>query len=235
MTMTFGGLGLMLIRRPFAELSTNVLGKSDMCSMFCLVVFTIILFLLGASSKLHPTTSAHFVFYAAYLTNPSETSFRTYLTEQSFRHHLSRLDDSIDDDQDQHEKTRTVSSLYPRGHTLPINNHSPFHFANRASVSLRTPKHVFHTFGIFTVAAIIPLARVDRPNGDDVSVISDSWFIGAFGKWWRGGVLETWYQDVIARSGDSESWSSGILGMKSLDMCGEYCKNYLSYIHPPRP
>ena len=32
---------------------------------------------------------------AAYLTNPSETSFRTFLTEQAFRHHLSRLDDAI--------------------------------------------------------------------------------------------------------------------------------------------
>lgn len=89
-------------------------------------------------------------------------------------------------------------------------------------MSLRTPKHVFHSFGIFTIAAIIPLAKTDRAQQDQGdSTISDSWFIGAFGKWWRGGVFETWYQDVITRSGDEQSWSSGILGMKTLDRLNE--------------
>lgn len=172
--------------------------------------------------------SNSFVLPSAYLTNPSENSFRAYLTEQSFRQHLRRLDDGADDDQDSQEKASSTSSTFRRGtynarHTLPFNSSSPFHFANRASVSLRTPKHVFHTFGIFTIAAIIPLAKADRQRQEsDVSMISDSWFIGAFGKWWRGGVLEAWYQDVIARSSDEESWSSGILGMKTLDRCNEY-------------
>jgi hypothetical protein len=116
-------------------------------------------------------------------------------------------------------------TVTPR-HTLPFNNRSPFHFANRASVSLRTPKHAFHSFGIFTIAAMIPLAKVDGKadvrHESDGSMISDSWFIGAFGKWWRGGVLETWYQDVMARSSHDESWSSGILVMKTLDRSNEY-------------
>lgn len=68
---------------------------------------------------------------------------------------------------------------------------------------------------------MIPLAKQDRPESH-VSVISDSWYIGAFGRWWRGGVLEAWYQDVIARSADEESWSSGILGMKSVDRSTDY-------------
>jgi len=68
---------------------------------------------------------------------------------------------------------------------------------------------------------MIPISKLDGQNRDGW-VISDSWYIGAFGKWWRGGVLETWYQDVIARSKDEESWSSGILGMKSLDMLHDY-------------
>jgi len=53
-------------------------------------------------------------------------------------------------------------------------------------------------------------------------MISDSWYIGAFGKWWKGGVLEEWYQDVVARSKDEESWTSGILNMKRLDMLQDY-------------
>ncbi|KAJ4468162.1 hypothetical protein J3R30DRAFT_3306048 [Lentinula aciculospora] len=209
MSISFGGLGLMSLRRPFSELVGIVLGKRDLQSMLCLAVFCIVFFVL------------------AYLTNPSENSFRAYLTELSFRQHLSRLDDNTDDDPVVQEtsssnlsfRTGTVDSH----RTLPFDNRSPFHFANRASVSLRTPKHVFHSFGIFTIAAIIPLAKTDRALQDqhDGTTVCDSWFIGAFGKWWRGGVFETWYQDVIARSGDEESWSSGILGMKTLDRLNE--------------
>ena len=53
-------------------------------------------------------------------------------------------------------------------------------------------------------------------------MMTDSWYIGAFGKWWRGGVIEAWYQDIVARSKDEESWNSGILTMKALDKFGEY-------------
>ncbi|KAJ3860696.1 hypothetical protein EV359DRAFT_48652 [Lentinula novae-zelandiae] len=200
----------MSIRRPFSELAAIVLGKGDIQSMFCLVVFCIVFFVL------------------AYLTNPSENSFRAYLTELSFRQHLSRLDDNNDDDDPVVPEKSSASHLSFRTgavdihHNLPFENRSPFHFANRASVSLRTPKHVFHSFGIFTIAAIIPLAKTDRAQQDQGdSTISDSWFVGAFGKWWRGGVFETWYQDVITRSGDEQSWSSGILGMKTLDRLNE--------------
>ncbi|KAF5370645.1 hypothetical protein D9758_001855 [Tetrapyrgos nigripes] len=205
MSISFGGLGLVSLRRPFAELVGMFLGKGDAQSLFCLVVFCIVFLVL------------------AYLTNPSENSFRAYLTELSFRQHLSRLDDNADDDSDVQENQDGKSSSFRHGasgtpHTLPFDNRSPFHFANRASVSLRTPKHVFHSFGIFTIAAIVPVAKGERPLLDrDSLMISDSWFIGAFGKWWRGGVLEAWYQDVIARSDDEGNWSSGILGMKTLD------------------
>ncbi|KAF8828998.1 hypothetical protein HHX47_DHR3000890 [Lentinula edodes] len=222
MSISFGGLGLMSIRRPFSELAGIVLGKGDIQSMFCLVVFCIVFFVL------------------AYLTNPSENSFRAYLTELSFRQHLSRLDDNNDDDDPVVPEKSSAGHLSFRTgavdihHNLPIENRSPFHFANRASVSLRTPKHVFHSFGIFTIAAIIPLAKTDRAQQDQGdSTISDSWFIGAFGKWWRGGVFETWYQDVIARSGDEQSWSSGILGMKTLDRHNELngeSSSFLDYL-----
>jgi hypothetical protein len=191
---------------------------------FALLFFPFSLFhLLFCLVALHQIRRHSIYFFSAYLTNPSENSFRTYLTELSFRQHLSRLDDNNDDDSDVQENQDGKSSSFRHStsgirHALPFDNRSPFHFANRASVSLRTPKHVFHSFGIFTIAAILPLAKGERPPHDrDSLMISDSWFIGAFGKWWRGGVLEAWYQDVIARSNDEENWSSGILGMKTLD------------------
>lgn len=166
----------------------------------------------------------------AYLTNPSENSFRAYLTEQSFRQHLSRLDDANDDDIDAQEKLGSKRGAPTAASpTRSFDNSSPFHFANRASISLRTPKHVFHSFGLFTIAAMVPLAKAARTN-DDALMISDSWYIGAFGRWWRGGVIEAWYQDVISRSKDEESWSSGILAIKSLDMLNDYNGEYGSSI-----
>ncbi|KAG6830804.1 hypothetical protein H0H92_014653 [Tricholoma furcatifolium] len=202
MTVSVGGMSLMSLRNPFSELLGMVLGKTDPTSLFCLLVFFIVIFVL------------------AYLTNPSENSFRAYLTEQSFRQHLSRLDVTSDDD---HKRPVTPNrrTSYPAAHT-PFDNSSTFHFANKASVSLRTPKHVFHSFGIFTIAAMVPLAKSTCPRDRENMIISDSWYIGAFGRWWRGGVIEAWYHDVIARTKDEESWSSGILSMKNLDRLSEY-------------
>ncbi|KAG6917437.1 hypothetical protein DXG01_002523 [Tephrocybe rancida] len=203
MTVSVGGLGLVSLRNPFSELVGMVLGKTDLRSMFCLVVFFIVIFVL------------------AYLTNPSENSFRAYLTEQSFRQHLSRLDDNNDDDH-KRPATSTRKTSSTTAHTFSNDASSTFHFANKASISLKTPKHVFHSFGLFTIAAMVPLARSSRPYERENLIISDSWYIGAFGRWWRGGIIEAWYQDVIARSKDEESWSSGISKMKSLDMLGDY-------------
>ncbi|KAG5645185.1 hypothetical protein DXG03_006703 [Asterophora parasitica] len=207
MSVSVGGLGLMSLRNPFAELVGMVLGKTDLRSMFCLIVFFIVTSVL------------------AYLTNPSENSFRAYLTEQSFRQHLSRLDDNGDDDHKRQSSSSThpaKRATYPTAHTLSCDNSSPFHFANRASISLRTPKHVFHSFGLFTIAAMVPLARTARSDERQHLIISDSWYVGAFGRWWRGGIIEAWYQDVIARTKDEEGWSSGILSMKNLDRLTEY-------------
>ncbi|KIM45037.1 hypothetical protein M413DRAFT_441684 [Hebeloma cylindrosporum] len=190
-------MGFISLRNPFTDL---VLGKGDLRSMFCLIVFLIVFFIL------------------AYLTNPTENSFRSFLTEQSFRHHLSRLDCNAD------EQTNgaTNRSHLPRNPSqstsaslFSVENPTPFHFANRTSIALRTPKHVFHSFAIFTIAAIAPLSKSSESDNRDACMISDSWYIGAFGKWWRGG-------DVIARTKDEESWSSGILSIKRLDVFPEY-------------
>lgn len=168
------------------------------------------------------TYTFHFI---AYLTNPSENSFRAFLIEQSFRQHLTRLDVNADDEnaaQDGSTSNHLSRRSSPaKTHALSLDN-SPFHFANRASVSLRTPKHVFHSFGIFTIAAMAPLSRSSPSSDRDALIISDSWYIGAFGRWWRGGILDAWYQDIITRSNDEEGWTSGILSMKNLDLLNEY-------------
>lgn len=185
------------------------------------------------SFPLHPLVEC-----SAYLTNPSETSFRAYLTEQSFRLHLSHLDDHLDDKTD--AQTQPVHSTRPgppgsAAYRPSGGDHlaASFHFAKRASVSLRTPKHVFHNFGICTIAAMMPIGKTPGRicnttsyhlrDRDASLLIADSWYIGAFGRWWRGGVIEAWYRDLIARSSDEESWSSGILGIKSLDKFNNDC------------
>lgn len=169
---------------------------------------------------------------SAYLTNPTEISFRAYLTEQSFRHHLSHLDDLADDSAPESDSTLSRRNSTTDRATLP------FHFANRASVSLRTPKHVFHSFGICTLAttrgAAVPAsgrrASTNPPHRSDIDafVSSDSWFIGAFGRWWRGGLVESWYYDAMIRSKDAQAWSSGILGFKALDKFHDYNGNFTS-------
>jgi hypothetical protein len=143
------------------------------------------------------------------------------LTELSFRHHLSRLDHSLDQKKTA-AKHSAVTNTALSSNGSASGSSAALHFSNRASLSLRTPKHVFHSFGIFTIAAIVPPTRAEREalnstSDRDGSMITDSWFIGAFGRWWRGGVIEAWYQDVVARSSPEEGWSSGILGMKALD------------------
>ncbi|ETW80490.1 hypothetical protein HETIRDRAFT_230871, partial [Heterobasidion irregulare TC 32-1] len=193
------------------------------------------------------THRAHLL--VAYLTNPSETSFRSYLTEQCFRHHLSRLDDASDDDHSDSEDsgvhyssttpttttTTTVTPRRPPSSSDLLESASTFHFSNRASVALRTPKHAFHSFAFFTIAAVIPTSSSRAPPagtashrpapapGDlDGSTPKEAWFVGAFGRWWKG-IEIPWPQRSPARSKcDEEGWSSGILNVKALDKSDPY-------------
>lgn len=158
---------------------------------------------------------------SAYFTNPSESSFRAYLTEQSFRRHLTHLNDSSD-------KDPGPSGLHYSSRPSTSNNHntgsvrSQVHFANRASVILRTPLHVYHNLVFFTIAFVVPPTQSDTKSADPDFSLSNVWFIGAFGGWWRGGPLYSWWVDAAARSKDEEGVSSGILAVKTLDNLDEY-------------
>lgn len=53
MSISFGGMSLVSLRRPFAELARMVLGKRDINSIFCMVIFFIVLIVLGAYFSLN--------------------------------------------------------------------------------------------------------------------------------------------------------------------------------------
>lgn len=184
--------------------------------------------------------------FLAYLTNPSETSFRSYLTEQSVRHHLSRLDDPVDPDREDSEGSKTnyhrsSSPQSPSSFGSLESGSSAFHFTSRAAIALRTPRHTFHSFGFFTIAAVIPNLKTHLMPRQSSSVVSSArnttgtsdhdffpfkevWFVGAFGRWWRGGVVDSaWPPRPSPHSkGDEEGWSSGILNIKSLDQFEDF-------------
>lgn len=184
--------------------------------------------------------------FLAYLSNPSEISFRSYLTEQSFRHHLSHLDDPADPDHTDAENSKTnypSSSNQSSSSSFGLLESGPsaFHFSNRAAIALRTPRHAFHTFGFFTIAAIIPNQKAHTPPRETSSAVSSShntagtsdhdlyplkeaWFVGAFGRWWKGGVVDpAWSPHPSPHSkGDEEGWSSGILSIKALDRLEDF-------------
>ncbi|KAI0355600.1 hypothetical protein OH77DRAFT_1511469 [Trametes cingulata] len=216
--MALGGLGAVLLSGHPSLSLRHVISQVDLRSVFFAVVFVIIVLVL------------------AYLTNPSETSFRTYLTEQSFKQHLSRLDEGGQEDgvaSDDSGVHFTLSRRAPPSTRKSGSNFdptSPFHFVSRASVSLRTPKHVFYSFGILTIAAVYPTGRSHArgANGHAIhsenlaSSVSDAWFIGAFGRWWRGGIIQSWWHDVLATPKDAERGGSGILDVKALDVLEGY-------------
>ncbi|KAG8785442.1 hypothetical protein FRC19_011200 [Serendipita sp. 401] len=177
----------------------------------------------------------------AYVTNPSEASFRTCLTEQVFRRHLQRLHIEDADDNADIESLNNNSSLTrisdgdgrlyslpshksPKtltgsnfGHNLRNQGNKPprVHFTNRSAVSLQTPAHVFRSYGICTIAVtqdidtaspFVSSQNCSSSNGHTVETavpvrqmkIRGTWFIGAFGKWWVGGVLEISKEDLLA-------------------------------------
>lgn len=82
--------------------------------------------------------------------------------------------------------------------------------------------HVYHNLVFFTVAFVVPPTESGtKPSDLDFSV-SNLWFIGVFGGWWRGGPLYSWWVDAAVRSKDEEGVSAGVLGVKTLDSLNEY-------------
>ncbi|ORX40528.1 hypothetical protein BD324DRAFT_647455 [Kockovaella imperatae] len=91
----------------------------------------------------------------AAITNPNEASFRSHLTELSFRRHLAYFR-SPDEIVLSEEESTTIDSS---GHVTPeIAPVAPFRFASHVSVSLRTPPLHYRTICFFSLALTSPLA-----------------------------------------------------------------------------
>ncbi|THH08304.1 hypothetical protein EW145_g2800 [Phellinidium pouzarii] len=226
-------LGSLVVMSGFRPLETSSISGFfalfELRSLFFAVVVFLVLLVL------------------AYLTNPTETSFRAFLTEQAFRHHLSRLDDV--DAQDEIDSLSSASRLdilskrsSPKHRASDTYASPPLAFANRASVSLRTPKHIFRSLGILSIAAVVPQTPLNRSsiNGTQrtdgnatredkdeepsayASLISDSWFIGAFGMWfWAANLDGFWRVAGLVVNAEADGTVSGILEIKALDRSNE--------------
>ncbi|KZW00257.1 hypothetical protein EXIGLDRAFT_761870 [Exidia glandulosa HHB12029] len=180
----------------------------------------------------------------AYHTNPTETSFRQFLTEQSFRRHLSRIDDDCVDDSDghgitigalntTHNRTNHDRLPAPTSKTHPALDASAsarLHFHGHASISLRTPPHFVRSFGVLTIAAVTPAdahpyttkhqqparqpARLPSSSSTSSPVVRASWFVGIFGRWWPGGTFP--FDSLMFARGDDDDLRTGVLAMRAV-------------------
>lgn len=101
-----------------------------------------------------------------------------------------------------------------------------FHFANHASVSLRTPGLVFRSLGVLTIAAVpiapdnatnVSLAGRITPSASEKgeATLAGNWFVGVFGKWWLGGMLRLRQQNTSSEKDDP--FTAGVLCIRALD------------------
>ncbi|TFY65236.1 hypothetical protein EVJ58_g2115 [Rhodofomes roseus] len=84
--------------------------------------------------------------------------------------------------------------------------------------------HLYDSFGVLTIAAVFPSSQGNATMGPDAaqSTANDSWFIGAFGRWWRGGTIRAWWHGALIDQKDTERLNSGILDLKALDSLESY-------------
>ena len=128
------------------------------------------------------------------ITNPNEMSFRSHLTELSFRRHLAYFrssDDSLpEDDSALPEANGHVPEV-----VAPV---APFRFASHVSVSLRTPALHYRTLCFFSLALTSPLAPpiflpdlAPTPTGRKCPWPREQMvlYIGYFGYWVRLGMF----------------------------------------------
>ncbi|KAG8948496.1 hypothetical protein FRC04_009704 [Tulasnella sp. 424] len=156
------------------------------------------------------------IFFTAYLSNPTEASFRSFITELAFRRHITKLSgDQLSNDDSTADGVNTAagSSPSPGARRQVAASSTPssvtptgpgFHFSNRANISLRTPAHVFRSFLFFTIVIVTPVSNSKTPISDahpgkdrnggkpatSAATLEGSWYIGAFGQWWLAGTLE---------------------------------------------
>lgn len=204
------------------------------------------------------------------MTNPTDASFRSYLTELSFRRHLrelhrpsvpaeGELDDfspSVGHHKPAHNRLQTTShtangrtpssASQSDSHARALSSAAdaagpspsppspshliPFRFANRVSISLRTPPYVFRDFAFFSLVTVSPnqaAASLSKGQSGGIgrqaswldaeqaeSLLAGVWFIGIFGRWWMAGSVRSQVDPLAA--GEDER-RAGVIGLKALD------------------
>ncbi|PVG02491.1 hypothetical protein CPB86DRAFT_751191 [Serendipita vermifera] len=133
----------------------------------------------------------------AYVTNPSESSFRTFLTEQAFRRHLHKLHSQDQEEYGDEESLDYKSTLNrvrdSKGKQPAFSRHKAFkhlsdpssscfgrshankphrvHFTSRLAISLQTPAHIFRNYGLCTIAVtqqVDTISSFSLPNSNAV-------------------------------------------------------------------
>ncbi|KAG8850363.1 hypothetical protein FRB96_000427 [Tulasnella sp. 330] len=135
----------------------------------------------------------------AHITNPTEASFRTFLTELAFRRHLTKLNGTLIELE---EKTNLTGGAGGAGRNGLPPEHPPtatttigpvYHFAKGVQVMLRTPVNIVRSFAFFTIVIITPvsdLTHIKEKNAPTPTVMEGTWYIGALGHWWVGGSVD---------------------------------------------
>ncbi|EJU04276.1 hypothetical protein DACRYDRAFT_20856 [Dacryopinax primogenitus] len=119
----------------------------------------------------------------AYFTNPNEASFRTFLTELTFRRHLTQLHIPLDDKSKSTSVTvykgtgagSAVSKSSDVGAEKGSANKSSLSsiggkqqtgllFTNRAAVTFRTGPHKLRSLGIFSIGIVQPVVNPPAPG-----------------------------------------------------------------------
>lgn len=179
----------------------------------------------------------------AYWTNPSDASFRTYLADLSLRQHLRQLREDAAPPQPAGKDAAAaeLDALSLSGVDAPERYASPhvLTFANRISISLRTPPYCRRDLGLFSVVSVTHVLTDGQRGGSTFSSrrptpdgkvdcahcgtmhapgSQRSWFIGAFGRWF-GGTLSCAFEARPERPAAAESAARpyGVLSLSCQD------------------
>ncbi|EIW72006.1 hypothetical protein TREMEDRAFT_58148 [Tremella mesenterica DSM 1558] len=153
-----------------------------------------------------------FVIIATIL-NPDENSFKSHLTELSFRRHLALIHSRPD---------------HVQGEEDDKDSPAPFRFSNHVAISLRTPQLLYRAMFLYSVVITSPLAPptfLDAPKAKSNAESKDGTvvWIGILGHWYYLGECAGvwgWYWRRMAERGGGKKGKRKVNGVRAgvLDM-----------------
>lgn len=174
------------------------------------------IFCIGLITEIDPQTLVWLasmlclVVLLAFATNPSDDSFRSFLTDLALREHLHHFrQDAIDSSNkslSNGEESNDIQALAQKEVDRSLPHAHPF--TNRISVSLRTPAYERRDYGL--------LSTITVSEQDHEGMIQSRRFIGIFGKWWIGGVMQHRLPRSTSEKAKEYAW--GVLNMQSRNL-----------------